>query len=77
MESQGHFDLYFPDSSVVNSLFSSKPNFLIGLFGFLKVSFFSSLYMQFRGVGSVGDPLKYTRDLGGERLSGLRGRDFG
>jgi hypothetical protein len=25
-------------------------------------------------VGSGGNPLEYTRDLGGERLSGLKGR---
>jgi hypothetical protein len=33
------------DYSVVNSLFSSVPHFLIGLFGFLEVSFLSSLYI--------------------------------
>ena len=34
------------DSSVVNSLFSSIPHFLIGLFGFLVISFLSSLYIE-------------------------------
>jgi hypothetical protein len=34
-----------PDSSVVNSRFSSIPHFLIGLFGFLEVNFLSSLYI--------------------------------
>ena len=33
------------DSSVVNSLFSNIPYFLIGLFGILEVSFLSSLYI--------------------------------
>jgi hypothetical protein len=33
------------DSSIMNSLFSSIPHFLIVLFGFLKVSFLSSLYI--------------------------------
>jgi hypothetical protein len=33
------------DSSVVNYLFSSIPHFLTGLFGFLVVSFLSSLYI--------------------------------
>ena len=41
-----HFFRCFPaikDSSVVNSLFSSIPHFLIGLFTFLEVTFLSSL----------------------------------
>jgi hypothetical protein len=33
------------DSSVVNSLFSYMPHFLIGLFGFSEVSSLSSLYI--------------------------------
>ena len=33
------------DSSVVNSWFSSIPHFLIGLFGFLVVSFLISIYI--------------------------------
>ena len=60
MESQGHlicislitknFEHFFKcfsaiqDSSVVTSLFSTIPHFLIELFGFLVVSFLSSLY---------------------------------
>jgi hypothetical protein len=32
-------------SSVENSLFSSEPHFLLGLFGFLEPNFLSSLYI--------------------------------
>ena len=43
------------DSSVVNSLFSSVPHFLIGLFGFLVVSFLSSLYiLDISPISDVG-----------------------
>ena len=31
---------------------------------------------QPREIGDGGTPLEYTRDLGGERLSGLKGRDL-
>jgi hypothetical protein len=31
---------------------------------------------QSREIGSWRDPLQYTRDLEGERPSGLKGRDF-
>jgi hypothetical protein len=41
------FEYFFKcfSASVVNSLFSSIPYFLIGLFGFLVVSFLSTLYI--------------------------------
>ena len=31
---------------------------------------------QLQEVGGWGDPLEYTRDLGGERLSGIKRRDL-
>jgi hypothetical protein len=32
--------------------------------------------MQPQEIGGWGDPLKCTRDMGGKRLSGLKGRDL-
>ena len=43
------------DSSIENSLFSSVPHFLIGLFGVLETSFLSSLYiLEISSLSDVG-----------------------
>ncbi|EDL93749.1 rCG57412, partial [Rattus norvegicus] len=52
-------------SSAVNSLFSSEPHFLIGLFVFLRSNFLSSLYiLDIRPLSVVGLVKIFSQSVG-------------